>query len=470
MTGRPGHDSYSPRLRTALVLSGTGTQGAYHAGVMRALREAGVKIDLVAGRGIGVVGALFAAVDGGARLWSSDGCWLQPAVAGFYPWRATLRVLGWTLWAALALTLVPLAVLAIGLFVYPLTFGLTLLHLHAGADLADGYARLVGAAFRPGALPTIVPQIVVFLCGALLVQLMLASRRTASRGGRRRARGHFWWRVAGAPLSSRGVIAYWQSALWRLMIGGSKVAQPGSVELSRRFAEVLADGLGQPGFREFIAVVHDLDARRDIVVALLAEAHRPAFFGRGPGGMWAQRSGEALDLAGVGRDHGVDLLSAALSVPVASDAWPVTFSAESYWRGETHRLCDRPESIARVLEEVQEAGVEQVILVLPAPEISAPHALADQRLDGRARLGEWLAAAEAAASRDAIRSQGRGFRNLFLIGADHNPIGPFDFSGAYDERSDRVSKVAELIDRGYEDAYRQFIEPEVGAGGDHLTP
>ena len=45
---------YIPQLRTALVLTGTGTAGAYHAGALRALSEAGVKIDLIAGRGVGV--------------------------------------------------------------------------------------------------------------------------------------------------------------------------------------------------------------------------------------------------------------------------------------------------------------------------------------------------------------------------------------------------------------------------------
>jgi hypothetical protein len=28
--------------------------------------------------------------------------------------------------------------------------------------------------------------------------------------------------------------------------------------------------------------------------------------------------------------------------------------------------------------------------------------------------------------------------------------------------------LAELVDRGYEDAYRQFIEPVVGAGGERM--
>ncbi len=64
---------YIPHLRTALVLTGTGTAGAYHAGVVRALHEAGVKVDLVAGRGIGAVGAMFTAIDGGSGLWESGG-------------------------------------------------------------------------------------------------------------------------------------------------------------------------------------------------------------------------------------------------------------------------------------------------------------------------------------------------------------------------------------------------------------
>ena len=56
---------YSPKRRTALVLAGSGTSGAYHAGVLRALDESGVKIDLVVGSGVGTVAAAFAAAAGG---------------------------------------------------------------------------------------------------------------------------------------------------------------------------------------------------------------------------------------------------------------------------------------------------------------------------------------------------------------------------------------------------------------------
>jgi hypothetical protein len=55
-----------------------------------------------------------------------------------------------------------------------------------------------------------------------------------------------------------------------------------------------------------------------------------------------------------------------------------------------------------------------------------------------------------------------------VIRPAHNPLGPLDFAGVYDERSDRVHTLPELADRGYEDAYRQFIEPVVAASGDLL--
>jgi hypothetical protein len=65
------------------------------------------------------------------------------------------------------------------------------------------------------------------------------------------------------------------------------------------------------------------------------------------------------------------------------------------------------------------------------------------------------------------RSAGR-FAGLFLIRPAHNPLGPLDFRGIYDERSDRPYFIAELVDRGYEDAYRQFIDPVVAASGDRI--
>ena len=95
MSDPPEPGPYAPQLRTALVLTGTGTAGAYHAGVLRALHEAGVKLDVVAGRGIGAVSALFAAIDGGQSLWSEKGFWQAPGIRTLYAWRPALRLAFW---------------------------------------------------------------------------------------------------------------------------------------------------------------------------------------------------------------------------------------------------------------------------------------------------------------------------------------------------------------------------------------
>src|SRR6185295_17268597 len=120
MPGRPeppppsSAEPYSPQLRTALVLTGTGTAGAYHAGVLRALHEAGVKLDIVAGRGIGAVSALFAAIDGGQSLWSEKGFWQSAGVTSLYAWRPALRLAFWAVVLAVLIVAVPLAAIAVG--------------------------------------------------------------------------------------------------------------------------------------------------------------------------------------------------------------------------------------------------------------------------------------------------------------------------------------------------------------------
>jgi hypothetical protein len=109
-----------------------------------------------------------------------------------------------------------------------------------------------------------------------------------------------------------------------------------------------------------------------------------------------------------------------------------------------------------------------MLVVSAAPESPGPHALARPRLDGRGRLGEYLQSTEAAAVRDATRLIAARVPRVFTIRPAHNPVGPFDFSGGFDDRSDRRQPLNEMLNRGYEDAYHQFIEPIVGASGDSV--
>ncbi|HZB25607.1 MAG TPA: patatin-like phospholipase family protein [Vicinamibacterales bacterium] len=460
---------YSTRLRTALVLTGSGTAGAYHAGVLRALHEAGIRIDLVAGRGIGAATAMFAAVDGGPRLWEANGIWRAGDIAGSYGWRAPLRGAGWGLAAAAAILAVPLLLLAIAVLVGVSGLLLTLVGLESsGATLTAGFSRWIATLFSPDALPTVVPRLVLFAILVSAAMLLGASLSPAvGRNRRRRARG-LAWRLLGAPLSAASARARVESELWQLIRGAAPASAPEGAELARRYVELLLENVGQPGFRELLITAHDLDARRDLVFALLGDAQRSRFFARPAAGDNAARLAEAFDLGGVARDHVVDALAAGLAVPLATEPHLITFSPEGPWRGETHRLCDRPAALARLLEEVAIAGAEQVILLSASPPPARAHELSAGRGDLRGRAGEQLAGSETAALRDVLEHFGGKFAGLFVVRPAHNPLGPLDFGGVYDERSDRRHTLAELVDRGYEDAYRQFIDPVVGASGDRI--
>ncbi len=458
-------DPYSPQLRTALVLTGTGTGGAYHAGVLRALHEAGVKLDVVAGRGIGVVGALFAAIDGAQRLWEEKGFWRSATARSLYGWRTAPRLVAAGLALSLAVVAVPMAVVAVGLIVFPIDFALKMIGVTSGAGLTGAYLRAAESAFAPGALPTWLPRIVLLVIGAVGV----AVAASASIGQpSRRERGAFWWRFVRPPLAAADAADHCWRVMWDLVRGATQLKQPTPIELARRYTEMLAENLGQPGFRELVMTVHDLDAHRDLVFAMVEESRRRGLFRRPTSEAAEARRAEVFDLTGVAREYLADAVAAALTVPLASDVRAVTFAPDAYWRGETHRLCDRPDSLVRLLDEIMDLGAEQIILVSSSPESHGPHELRAPRVDGRGRIGEYLQSAEAAVVRDATRTAAMRVPRVFTIHPGHNPLGPFDFEGGFDDRSDRRQPLEELMSRGYEDAYRQFIEPVVGASGERV--
>jgi hypothetical protein len=462
---------YSTRLRTAVILTGTGTAGAYQAGVLRALHEAGVRTDLVAGRGMGAVSAMFAAVDGGARLWEPTGIWKGTGAASFYRWRRALQISGWALVAASLILLFPLALLGAAIAAGTVGFVFTLVGLGDSASaIMTRFTGWIAGLFAPGALPTTVPRLVLLAVliavAAMAVSVTVRHARTAGRRTRRRA-VDLLWQMVSSPLSSGSTFEAFAGELWTLIKGAAPLQQPRDAELGRRYVELLSENLGQPGFREVLIVVHDLDARHDLVFGFLAEQYRARFFGRSVRGA-AARAAESFDLAGVAREHAMDVLAASLAMPVGTAPHHVAFAAEGPWRGETHRLCDRPGSLARLVEEAAAAGAEQILLVSASPRSARAHELSARRADPRGDAGDQLGSFESAALRDVLEQFAGRFAGVHVIRPEHNPVGPLDFAGLHDERSDRRSSVAELVDRGYEDAYRQFIDPIVGASGEGM--
>jgi hypothetical protein len=460
---------YSTRLRTALVLTGSGTAGAYQAGVLRALHEAGIRIDLVAGRGAGAASAMFAAMDGSARLWDEKGLWRVAGAQRYYRWRSSLRIAGWALAACGAILALPLAILALAAIVALCGMLLTFIGLaRAGTAVTNAYAAWTQQLFAPDALPTVVPRLAVLAAVvALAAALAAIVLPIVSSAARRRAAYGLAGRVLGGPLAATELLSSCSNELWNLIRGAAPLATPPPVELSRRYAELVAENLGQPGFRELLITAHDMDARRDLVFALLASPHRPRFFTRA-GVDNTVRAAEAFDLAGAARDHAIDALAGALALPLGAEPHLISFAPEGPWKGETHRLCDRPGALARLFEEVAAAGAEQVIVATALPPQGRPHELSSERGDLRGHAGESLSAFEAAGLRDVLEQWTGRFAGLFVVRPTHNPLGPLDFGGIYDERSDRTHTLGELVDRGYEDAYRQFIEPVVAASGERL--
>lgn len=458
---------YSPRQRTALVLTGTGTAGAYHAGVLRALHEAGVKIDLVAGRGMGAIGALFTAVDAAPRLWEPNGLWLgKQIVTGLYEWRLVWRLAGWALVGACVSLFLPVAALVIGAVLYPLLLMFELLAPVTAGALTLRLTAMLSEAFSGGLLSAIVSRVATVALLVFVGSLAYGYVSDRLRRPRRRAAGAPWWQALGAPMSTQRVVSWAMNGFWGFIHGATSVPKPPAGDLSQRYSELLAENIGQPGYRELIITAHDLETRRDLVFGLIADPNRTRFFGGGEDEVG--RGAELVDLAGAGSRHAMDAIGAALAVPMLTEPHLLTFGTDTFWRGESHRLCDRPAALVRLLEEVSAAGVEQVILVSADAPLARAHALGARPMDPRAMMAEYLAGEETAATRDAVTALFDRFSGLFQIQPGHNPIGPFAFAGAYDERSDRVQPLKELMERGYEDAYRQFIEPVVGASGDQL--
>ena len=288
---------------------------------MRAIQEAGVKIDVVGGRGIGAIAAVLGAVDGGSQLWDHGGFWRSPAVETFYRWRWPFMVLRWLGVALLAVLAIPAAVILLGLIVYPIALLLGMAGLAVGA-LLRRWLRLVA---RPRVLAGGVADL-----DPAPGRAVLDAR--ADRARRRRVAGVVAI-AAVSPLdrqpacgrcSDRRSMRAARFITRPKPCGGCSRAAPPSRrreadDLSRRYAELLAENLGQPGFRELLLVVHDLDANRDLVFGLVREPYRRMLF-PAPGGVSSSRRAEAQDLSSGTQGFLADVLAAALTLPGVSES------------------------------------------------------------------------------------------------------------------------------------------------------
>lgn len=458
---------YSPKRRTAVVFAGTGTSGAYHAGVLKALDESGIKVDVVVGSGVGTLAAAFAAVAGGGRLSGKKGFWTGLRGGDLYRLRPAARVallLGGVILAAFLLPLL-LALLA------GLALPLLLLFDAFAAGGASGWfaqSGLTSAHARMAYLVALAAPAFVLAAGTFvaLVRLAVGWRRAPE--------------LLESLLQSRPGLERLTTALWEVARGTALSPQPPSEEeLGRRYVGLLRENLGEPGFRELILRTSDLDTGESLPFVLLSQAHAPGFAAR-----WRVDGVPRLvDLLGKGNDALLfDAVASGLCLHGLTPVRRVTFPRGGLHGGETHRLAEGGLGGGAGIADALAAGAEQVLVVTAVPE-------GPRRPARRRGLTALLDASFATLERQCVESDvatterlsrivatvgegggwqdpanGRQYRDvaLWVVRPGRRGPGPLEFDGARDPATEVDELVEDLVERGHRDAYRQFIEPVVG--------
>jgi len=261
--------------------------------------------------------------------------------------------------------------------------------------------------------------------------------------------------------------------------------------VGRRYVSLLSENLGQPGFRELIVRTADLETGGPLPFVVLDDAHRAAFAAartRGPRSRLEGLPG-AVDLRAPGYDAlAFDAVMTGLLPAGVVPVRRVAFPKGGLFAGESHRLTESGLCGGSGLAEAIAAGAEQILVVTAAPEEARPparrrgvRALADGVLGTLERQAveadlEWVERINRIVDTLGHRTDdgGRGWQDpvtgrlyrsvaLYVIRPDRRVLAPLDLDGAEDPSTEVRATVADVLDLGYRDAYRLFVEPVVGA-------
>jgi hypothetical protein len=460
---------YSPRRRTALVFTGSGSTGAYHAGALRALDESGVKIDLVVGSGVGVIAAAYAAVMGGVKLYGPGGFWSDVRWSSFYRVRPAVRMALGLLAVSLGVFAAPVLLgLVLGIF-----FPLVLIADHVLPGLVSRFVALLWVAPEELSGPYLAALAVPAFGLALLAIVTVGYVYLRDRRRVAEAFESF--------LDARPGLLRLRGGLAKVAAGASIGDRPSGRELGRRYVSFLAENLGEPGFRELVLRTADLDRGRALSFVLLrdAEAGGPV--------AWEGALAGSIDLRLPGREGlFFDAIATGLLCPISMPLQRVSLPRGTGHGGEMHRLTEGSFVPGSGIAEAVAAGAEQVIVVTGVPETRAPLA---RRRGPLARIDASLRTLEAQAAREidewerwnrVVGSLGHRAANgrgawqdpatgevhqefdLWVIRPERRVLGPMELDGACDPATEAAQTTADLVELGFRDAYRQFVEPVVG--------
>ncbi|HXV64407.1 MAG TPA: hypothetical protein VEK15_27155 [Vicinamibacteria bacterium] len=428
---------FNPSRRTALLLTGEGTALAYLAGVLRAVQSAGIRIDLVVGRGAGAVAAAFASVQGEEHLEGRGG--LIDTLQARRPYRlaTSYRMALLCMAAAIAFFLSPgllgivsLVALPISVLLGPLIPGAeTLSWLPSAFELAERFY-----------LPSIaLPMMVLFVF--LTVKWLALALEHRSFGV--------------APFGSFFDLSPFSDGLealmWLVVRGASSEKRPKNrKELGRAYSDLLKASLGQHGYRELVFYAFDSDAGREVPFVLVKDR----FFETASSRRETATTSEPIDLS---TEEGAGVLCEALvaasSPPLLVASVPIKLPLSHRHGGEVHRFCSSVLFGQGAVADAVAFGAEQVIYAIgshPSDSLSGSTWERHSAAALRRSLGDdltWAASSNVP---------------VFVIRPHSERLRPFELAGRPQPGSERLGLDA-LVAQGQRDAERLFIDAVVVA-------
>jgi hypothetical protein len=429
---------FSGRRRTAVVLTGEGVGIAYLSGVMKALDAAGVRVDVVVGRGAGALVAAFSALSAEERIHGEGG--VLDALASRRLCRVSipLRLAALCLSISFAAFLAPVLLGLASVVVLPLQAGLRLVSPEGAGGASRWLSALIEAA-EPWYFASVALPVIAFFLYASLGIIASAWRRGLS-GMLPRDTTRF--------LDLSRVYELLERRLWQLVRGASTgEAPPDRKTLSEAYVSLLTSGFGQRGFRELVFYALDTDSGDEVPFVVLKDR-----FHRNSAGAGLART-EPIDLAGAGRSIFCEALMAALSPPGLTREVAIKLPQDSRFAGEVHRFTSSVLAAGSAVADAVAFGAEQVIYVTSASSTSRPEGSLWDRLTGQAlRRGVEEDLRRVLAGRDVP---------VFVVRPEAERLLPFELSGRAQLDGDRLMP-RELVHQGEQDFERLFLRPVLG--------
>ena len=446
--GSRGVPTFNPTRRTALALVGEGTSAAYLAGALKALEAAGVRVDLVLGRGAGAVVAAFGAIQSASKLLGENGLLPSLGQSGAWRFRVPYRTAAICLAAAFAVFLSPALLAVLLLLALPFIAAARIVAPDAMASLfallqeqiAAFSAQLDPIYLRAMAFP------IAVLFAILLVGWLVpgAVRRPSGQGVLSRFLGEGFIHLS--PFSNE-----LQRSLWEAVRGASTEARPPQLrDIGLCYRDLLSASLGQPGCSELIFYSLDLDSGQEVPFVLLKDRWLSRMAARGPGA--GSVLAEPINLAGESCALLFDALLASVAPPVLAPGVPLRLPLSGRNAGEVHRFASSLLTGRSCVADAMAAGAEQVIYVSGSPAASS---------EETGIAGQLITSAVRQSLEEDLRWAEQAGLAMFVVRPDKARLKLFEFSGRALPGGDRLETGA-LAAHGERDAFRLFIRPIVG--------